>query len=188
MQALAIKLLDYAKLKEFNKTSCAMLLAQCHHESMGFTKLEENLNYTTVERIMSIFGNRIRSLQLTPDNIEKCIRNPQRLANTVYANRMGNGTAMTNEGWLYRGRGLIQLTGKNNYTLYDKLLPYCNILRQPDRVALPDIAIQIAVQFFIQNKLINTSDVKIVTEKINGGLNGLGERIKLYDYYSELIK
>lgn len=188
MQALAIKLLNYARQKGFNNTSCIMLLTQCHHESMGFTKLEEDLTYTTPERIMKIFGSRIRALQLTRDNIEKCVRNPQRLANTVYASRMGNGTSMTNEGWLYRGRGLIQLTGKNNYSLYDKLLPSNNILKQPDRVALPDIAVQIAVEYFIQNKLINTSDVKMTTEKINGGLNGLDERIKLYDYYSELIK
>jgi putative chitinase len=188
MQALAIKLLDYAKSRWFNKTSCAMLLAQCHHESMGFTRLEENLNYTTVERIMSIFGNRIRSLKLTRDNIEKCVRNPQRLANTVYANRMGNGTSMTNEGWLYRGRGLIQLTGKNNYSLYDKLIVGSNLLSQPDRASLPDVAVQIAIQYFIQNKLINTSDVQIITQKINGGLNGLDERIRLYDFYFELIK
>jgi putative chitinase len=95
---------------------------------------------------------------------------------------------MTNEGWLYRGRGLIQLTGKNNYSLYDKLIVGSNLLSQPDRASLPDVAVQIAIQYFIQNKLINTSDVQIITQKINGGLNGLDERIRLYDFYFELIK
>lgn len=183
MQALAIKLLDYAKSKGFNKISCVMLLAQCHHESMGFTRLQENLNYTTKLQLIKIFDTRI-----IPDLLDKCLRNPQYLANTVYANRMGNGSILTNDGYKYRGRGLIQLTGKNNYTLYDKLIVGSNLLSQPDRASLPDVAVQIAVQYFVQNKLINTNDVKAVTQKINGGLNKLDERIRLYDFYFELIK
>lgn len=183
MQALAIKLLDYAKSKGFSKTSCAMLLAQCHHESMGFTKLEESLNYTTKLQLVKTFGTRIM-----PDLLDKCLRNPQYLANTVYSNRMGNGSILTGDGYKYRGRGLIQLTGKNNYTLYDKLIVGSNLLSQPDRASLPDVAVQIAIQYFTQNKLINISDVTAVTRKINGGLNGLDERIKLYDFYFDQIK
>jgi putative chitinase len=187
MQDLAIKLLNYAKLKGFNNVTCAMLLAQCHHESQGFTKLEENLNYSTAPRIMAAFSYRIKILNLTPDIIKKCVNNPQYLANTMYSNRMGNGTPMTNDGYKYRGRGLIQLTGKANYELYDKLIPSSNLLIQPERAALPDVAVQIAVQYFIQNKLLNNSDLSEVTKKINGGINGLEERTKLYDYYKKYL-
>lgn len=183
MPELAIKLLNYAKIKGFNSVTCAMLLTQCHHESQGFTQLEENLNYSTIPRIMAIFGNRIRILNLTPDIVKKCVKNPQYLANTMYSNRMGNGSSMTNEGYKYRGRGLIQLTGKDQYKLYDKLIPNSNLLAQPERASLPDIAVQIAVQYFIENKLLNNSDLIEVTKKINGGINGLEERTKLYDQY-----
>jgi putative chitinase len=187
MQDLAIKLLNYAKLKGFNNVTCAMLLAQCHHESQGFTKLEENLNYSTAPRIMAAFGYRIKILNLTPDIIKKCVNNPQYLANTMYSNRMGNGTPMTNDGYKYRGRGLIQLTGKANYELYDKLIPNSNLLIQPERASLSDVAVQIAIQYFIQNKLLNNSDLSEVTKKINGGINGLEERTKLYDYYRKYL-
>jgi putative chitinase len=187
MQDLAIKLLNYAKLKCFNNVTCAMLLAQCHHESQGFTKLEENLNYSTIARIMAIFGNRIKILNLTPDIVKKCVNNSQFLANTMYSNRMGNGTPMTNDGYKYRGRGIIQLTGKANYELYDKLIPNSNLLIQPERASLPDVAVQIAVQYFIQNKLLNNSNLSEVTKKINGGINGLEERTKLYDYYKKYL-
>lgn len=183
MTELAIKLLNYAKIKGFNSVTCAMLLTQCHHESQGFTQLEENLNYSTITRIMAIFGNRIRVLNLTPDVIKQCVKNPQYLANTMYSNRMGNGSAMTNDGYKYRGRGLIQLTGKDQYRLYDKLIPNSNLLTQPERASLPDIAVQIAVQYFIENKLLNNSNLIEVTKKINGGINGLEERTKLYDQY-----
>jgi putative chitinase len=187
MQDLAIKLLNYAKLKGFNNVTCAMLLAQCHHESQGFTKLEENLNYSTAPRIMAAFSYRIKILNLTPDIIKKCVNNPQYLANTMYSNRMGNGTPMTNNGYKYRGRGLIQLTGRANYELYDKLIPSSNLLIQPERASLSDVAVQIAVQYFIQNKLLNNSDLSEVTKKINGGINGLEERTKLYDYYKKYL-
>jgi putative chitinase len=187
MQELAIKLLNYAKLKGFNNVTCAMLLAQCHHESQGFTKLEENLNYSTAPRIMTAFSYRIKILNLTPDIIKKCVNNPQYLANTMYSNRMGNGTPMTNDGYKYRGRGLIQLTGRANYELYDKLVPSSNLLIQPERASLPDVAVQIAVQYFIQNKLLNNSNLSEVTKKINGGINGLEERTKLYDYYKKYL-
>ena len=187
MQDLAIKLLNYAKLKGFNNVTCAMLLAQCHHESQGFTKLEENLNYSTAPRIMAAFSYRIKILNLTPDIIKKCVNNPQYLANTMYSNRMGNGTPMTNDGYKYRGRGLIQLTGRANYELYDKLIPSSNLLIQPERASLSDVAVQIAVQYFIQNKLLNNSNLSEVTKKINGGINGLEERTKLYDYYKKYL-
>ena len=187
MQKLAIKLLNHAKLKGFNNVTCAMLLTQCHHESQGFTKLEENLNYSTIARIMAIFGNRIKILNLTPDIVKKCVNNPQFLANTMYSNRMGNGSAMTNDGYRYRGRGLIQLTGKEQYQLYDKLIPNSNLLAQPERVSLPDVAVQIAVQYFIQNKLLNNSNLIEVTKKINRGLIDLDKRAKLYDEYRKYL-
>jgi|688.fasta_scaffold170339_4 putative chitinase len=183
MNALAVKLLNYAKSAGFSNITCAMLLAQCHHESQGFTKLEENLNYSTIERILSVFKTRINSLQLSSDIIKKCVNNPRFLANTMYSNRMGNGPCITGDGYKYRGRGLIQLTGKNNYELYNRLIPTSNLLVQPERASLPDVAIQIAVQYFIQNKIINNSNVEQVTKVINGGVNGLEERTKLYDEY-----
>jgi putative chitinase len=122
---------------------------------------------------MAIFGNRIKILNLTPDIVKKCVNNSQFLANTMYSNRMGNGTPMTNDGYKYRGRGIIQLTGKANYELYDKLIPNSNLLIQPERASLPDVAVQIAVQYFIQNKLLNNSNLSEVTKKINGGITGL---------------
>lgn len=89
----------------------AAFIAQCRVESRDFSDLEEDLYYTTPERLLQIFPSRVTSLQ----QAQALVRNPQALANAVYAGRNGNGNPVTGDGWRYRGRGLIQLTGRGNY-------------------------------------------------------------------------
>lgn len=192
MNELAKRLLDKAKFYNFSKISCAMLLAQCDHESMGFTRLEENLNYSTADRILTVFRSRIDYLKLPIVTINKCVNNPQMLANTMYSNRMGNGNITTNDGFKYKGRGVIQLTGKSQYEAMDKYLNTNNLgsenlVTQPERAKIPEVAIKIACCYFMMNNLLDNDNVIEVTKKINGGINGLKEREELYKKYIQLV-
>ena len=159
----------------------AGFVSQCVHESAGFTRLEENLFYTTPERICAMWPNRVTSLA---DAATLC-RNPRALANRVYANRMGNGTPDTWDGWRFRGRGLFQLTGRKNYKDAAEALgrPY---LTNPDLVAEPSDACLTAAWFWSCNKLNDLADVSnvtAITRLINGpALAGLNERKNLFDH------
>ena len=159
----------------------AGFVSQCVHESAGFTRLEENLFYTTPERICAMWPNRVTSLA---DAATLC-RNPRALANRVYANRMGNGTPDTWDGWRFRGRGLFQLTGRKNYKDAAEALgrPY---LTNPDLVAEPSDACLTAAWFWSCNKLndlADASNVTAITRLINGpALAGLNERKNLFDH------
>jgi putative chitinase len=156
----------------------ACFLAQCGHESGEFNNLKENLNYSA-KGLCGTWPKRFASLSdaLLYD------RNPEMIANKVYCDRMGNGPKSSGDGWKYRGRGCIQLTGKDNYTKFaksigktlDDTVVYCETLQG---------AIESGCYFWKVNNLnqyCDSKDFKGLTKAINGGLNGLEDRIRLYN-------
>jgi putative chitinase len=156
----------------------AMFLAQLAHESGSFKHVSENLNYSA-EALRRVF----KKYFLTDDVALMYARQPEKIANRVYANRMGNGEESSGDGWKYRGRGLIQLTGKDNYAAFS-LKANNNALLEPDSVAEPELAAMSAGWFWDTNglnKLSDTGDVRAVTRRINGGFNGLADREAKYN-------
>lgn len=153
----------------------AAFVAQVAHESMNFTALEESLYYRTPERIRAMWPTRVASLQQSAT----LVRNPQALANRVYANRLGNGDTASGDGWRYRGRGLIQLTGRANYAAAEQATgrPYT---ADPDLVAQPADACLTAAWFWSANgcnALADGSQIDAITRVINGpGMVGLIDR------------
>jgi putative chitinase len=144
----------------------AGFLAQCHVESAGLTRLEENLWYTTPARLVAVWPSRFR----TPALAQPFVRNPERLANRVYAGRIGNGPEASGDGWRFRGRGLKQLTGRANYADAARSLgrPY---LEQPDLVAAPADAALTAAWFFAKagcNALADAQQWDAITRRVNG--------------------
>jgi putative chitinase len=144
----------------------AAWVSQCAHESAGFTHLEENLFYTTAERVRQMWPTRVPSL----DVAATLLRNPKALANRVYANRNGNGDEASGDGWAYRGRGLLQLTGRANYLAAAAALdqPYKS---QPDLVSQPPHAAMTAAWFFVSANglvLADASNIDALTRAING--------------------
>lgn len=162
------------------KARIAAFLAQLHHESQGFTRTEENLYYTTPERIRTMWPTRVTSLA----DAAKLCRNPQALANTVYANRLGNGDPASGDGWRYRGRGLIQLTGRTNYHVASDALG-ADYVRDPDAVAAPSGACLTAAWFWASihgNELADASLIDSITKGINGtAMAGADARRSRYD-------
>lgn len=166
----------------------AAFIAQCGHESGGWTKFEENLNYSA-DRLAVVFKKYFpTAASATPYH-----RNPQKIANRVYSNRMGNGSEESGEGYKYRGRGPIQLTGKANYTQFakDMVEDWQDIVDNPDQVAYnKDVALKSAIWFWNKNNLnteADAGDIKTMTRKINGGFNGLDERVALYNEAIKLL-
>jgi len=152
----------------------AAFIGQCAHESMNFTRLEENMNYSA-EALMKTWPSRFPTLEVA----QKYARNPEKIANKVYGGRMGNGTEETGDGWLYHGRGLIQLTGKDNYTLAGDALNM-DFIHSPDYVLVPKYAALTAGWFWNKRNLNKEADAKDftgMTKKINGGVLGLDDRI-----------
>jgi len=176
--------------KKFNITNplrLAHFLAQCGHESGGFKAIQENLNYSA-DGLKKIFP------KYFPGNLaEGYARNPEKIASKVYGSRMGNGDETTKEGFKFRGRGYIQLTGKDNYTKFGKFIG-------EDTVANPDLVatkypLASAAFFFDSNKLWEICDrgaddatVTAVTKRVNGGTIGLPDRIKHFKEYFALLK
>lgn len=160
--------------RKFTEEQAAMFLAQCGHESQGFTRLEENLNYSA-KSLYNVFRKYFPTMGIA----EEYARRPEKIANLVYGSRMGNGSAETGDGWKYRGRGILQITGKYNYRQleYDTKLP---VVDNPDLLLEVKNAVESAFWYWDKNNLVNYSDIEIVTKKINGGLNGLDDRKKLY--------
>lgn len=156
----------------------AMFLSQLAHESGNFRHVVENLNYSA-EALQRVFGRHFP----TPEIAQAYARQPERIANRAYANRMGNGDEASGDGWRYRGRGLIQLTGKDNYSRYAAHTGV-NVVADPDLVATPEYAADSAGWFWSANRLnqlADTGDVRAVTRRINGGFNGLADREAKYD-------
>lgn len=163
----------------------ASFLAQCAHESGQFTVVSENLNYSAVA-LQKVF----KKYFPTPELANAYARKPQMIANRVYANRMENGPESSGDGWRYRGRGFIQITGKRNYRLAGKNLGI-NLLEDPDYVSRSPIgAIESALWFWTVNNL-NTfadhDDIKGQTLVINGGYNGLEERVQYYAKAKQIL-
>jgi putative chitinase len=173
----------------------AGFLAQTSHESGGYTMLSENLNYRAAT-LAACWPNRFAVLgadkkpvkdkqgKLTPTAVANSIAGkPQLIANLVYSSRMGNGPAESGEGWLYRGRGLKQLTGKFNYEKCSQGLGV-DLVGNPDLLLEPLYAARSAGWFWRSNALsayADTGDIKGMTKKINGGYIGLEARQALYD-------
>ena len=176
--------------KKFNITTplrLAHFLSQCGHESGGFRLVNENVNYSAAG-LKGIFG------KYFPGNLsESYARQPQKIASRVYGGRMGNGAESTGDGYKFRGRGYIQLTGKDNYTRFGKFIG-------EDTVANPDLVatkypLASAAFFFDSNKLWSICDkgsdnatVTAVTKRVNGGTIGLADRIKHFNEYYNLLK
>jgi putative chitinase len=176
--------------KKFNITNnlrLAHFLAQCGHESGGFKAVSENLNYSA-DGLKKIFG------KYFPGNLnESYARQPEKIASRVYASRMGNGDETTKEGFKFRGRGYIQLTGKSNYTNFTKFIGE-DCVSNPDLVATK-YPLASAGFFFDSNKLWAICDrgaddatVTSVTKRVNGGTIGLADRIKHFKEYYNLLK
>ncbi|MCP4158119.1 MAG: LysM peptidoglycan-binding domain-containing protein [bacterium] len=152
----------------------AHFIAQVAHESGCFRYNEENLNYSA-KALQAVFGKYFPSGQMAKDYERK----PEKIANRVYANRMGNGGEESGDGWKYRGRGLIQLTGCDNYSRCGEAIGL-NLEEEPGQVSdNPDVSIK-AVGWFWKtnnlNKYADADDIKGITHRINGGLNGLDDR------------
>lgn len=166
----------------------AAFLAQCGHESGGWTVFEENLNYSA-KGLMTTFKKYFPTEQIA----NAYARQPEKIANRVYANRMGNGPEQSGDGWMYRGRGPIQLTGRNNYLVFaqDMFEDWENLYNNPDWVTSDrDFALMSAVWFWNKNNLnreADAGDIKTMTRKINGGYIGLEDRIKHYNEAIHLL-
>ena len=165
----------------------AHFLAQCGHESGGFKVVNENLNYSS-KGLMGIFKKYFPTSQLA----ESYQRQPQKIANKVYASRMGNGPETSGEGFKFRGRGFIQLTGKENYTAFGKSINE-DIPNNPDLVATKYPLLS-AAWFFTKNGLHKIADqgatdqvVTSITKRVNGGTIGLEDRIKHFKEYYHLL-
>jgi len=166
----------------------AHFLAQAGHESGGFKALNENLNYGA-KGLLGIF----KKYFSTPAKAALYERKPEKIANLVYGGRMGNGAEATGEGYKFRGRGYIQLTGKDNYKAFDTVVPE-NLLESPDLVATKYPLLS-AAWFFHKNGLHKIADggatdavVTSVTKRVNGGTIGLPDRIKHFKEYYALLK
>ena len=161
----------------------AHFLAQTGHESGGFTTLEENLNYRA-ETLSTIFPKYFKD-----EDLDDYAHQPSKIANHVYANRMGNGDEDSGEGYKFRGRGLIQLTGKSNYSSMAKDLGV-DLDDLVVHLGTPDGAVESAAWFWQKNginKFADDDNVTAVTKKVNGGTIGLPERQKNTDKLKELL-
>ena len=177
---------EYYEMFE-NPRRVAGFLAQIAHESGGFNAVVENLNYSA-KGLMGIFKKYFPNAKLALQYERK----PEKIASLVYGNRMGNGPESSMDGFTYRGRGYIQLTGKSNYSLFDKTVPE-NIVADPDLVATK-YPLASAAFFFNNNKLWSICDrgadvatVTAVTKRVNGGTIGLPDRIKHFNEYYKLL-
>jgi putative chitinase len=165
----------------------AHFLAQCGHESGGFRLVKENLNYSA-KGLMGIFKKYFPNEALA----KQYERKPEKIANKVYGNRMGNGAEATGDGAKYCGRGYIQLTGKDNYTAFGKSINE-DIAANPTVVA-EKYALLSAAWFFNKNGLHKLADggatdavVTQITKRVNGGTIGLPDRIKHFKEYYHLL-
>ena len=157
-----------------------MWLAQLAHESAMFERMVESLNYTKAAQIRRTWPKRFANNSAAVAFVSK----PERLANFVYANRLGNGDAASGDGWKYRGRGLIQVTGKDNYRDASESLGL-PLLEEPE---LPEETVHAAdaAGWFWKSHGLNrfAFNINACTRAINGGLNGLPDRMRLYELAS----
>ena len=168
-----------------NHKRLAAFLAQVAHESGGFNFTKENLNYNA-KALQTVF----KKYYPTEKDALAHERKPEQIANKVYASRMGNGDEKSGDGWSYRGRGLIQLTGKENYT------KFAESIKKPITEAVAYLetaegAVESAAWFWTKNKLnelCDKDDFVTLTKRINGGTNGLEDRTHHYELALKILK
>lgn len=181
------------KAMEFYKLTpvrAAHFFAQTAHETGGFRAFSENLSYSA-DGLNKIFPKYFRN---AGRDANAFARNPERIANVVYASRMGNGDIASGDGWKFRGRGALQLTGKSNYAEFAKYLDKPEIMTNPDLVATI-YAFESAMFFFDKNKLwsicdqgVTDASILALTRRINGGTHGLADRSEKTKKYFEFVK
>lgn len=182
-----------------NPLRMSHFLAQTHHETQGFTKFEENLNYSA-QGLANTWPSRYavdpKAKIKVPNELAKKIeRKPQEIANNSYALRYGNGDVKSGDGWLYRGRGAIMTTFKDNYKVFNQFLPKgVDLIKNPELVATVYPMLSAAF-FWKRNNLNSESDkgatlsvVTSITEKVNGGQIGLKERFELFNKFYNVLK
>lgn len=179
-----------------NPNRVRAFLAQIGHESGQLSAVVENLNYSA-KALRSVFGKYFK----TDAEAEKYARKPEAIANVVYANRLGNGDTKSGDGWKYRGRGLIQITGKSNYAEADAkmyAMPMgVDLVAEPELLATPDYAAQSAAWWWenaglnvIADGLGGANDTEVfkqITKRVNGGYNGLNDRLAIYERAKTVI-
>lgn len=163
-------------------------LAQVSHESGNFTRLVENLNYTPAGLAStSPFNTRLTPAQRNLyGRTASHPANQKMIANIAYANKNGNGNVASGDGWKYRGRGYMQITGRDTYADYKKYSGY-DVVNNPDLLLRNDIAIDAAAWFFSVyknlNPLADKNQITAITQKVNGGVNGLSDRLAKFNFY-----
>lgn len=167
-----------AKYYKLSPIRAAHLFGQAAHESGNFLLSEENLNYSA-ETMCRVWPSRFKTLE----DAAPYARNPEALANKTYADRMGNGSEESGDGWKYRGRGFIQLTGYNNYKAFADHIGRDSLVDDPTPVA-DELAMDSAIFFFEKNGLYDIAEkgvdeevIKTITKRVNGGHHGLADRI-----------
>jgi len=156
----------------------AAFIAQVAHESGHLRHVVENLNYSA-NGLLKVFRK-----YFDANTANQYARKPELIANRVYANRMGNGPESSGDGWKHRGRGLIQLTGKDNYTAFAEDMEM-TIDEAIEYLETPDGAVESAAWFWDQrglNSIADRGDITTISRRVNGGTNGLSERIELYNH------
>jgi putative chitinase len=162
----------------------ASFIGQCGHECANFKVLEENLNYRA-ETLMKLWKSRFPTIEIA----NEYARNPKKIANKVYSSRMGNRDEASGDGYRFRGRGCIQLTGHANYFHAGQACGE-DFVMQPDLVATPKYAAMTAGWFWNTHKInqfADRQDFTLMTKKINGGTIGLDDRIKHINHALDIL-
>jgi len=168
----------------------AHFLAQAAHESGGFKFKSENLNYSK-DSLLKVFPK-----YFTPASAEAYHRQPEKIASRVYANRMGNGNEASKEGWKFKGRGYIQLTGKDNYKAFSDWAKEPSIMENPDQVADDKYSGLSAIWFWNKNGLSKIADtdnlrddktIIKITSRVNGGTHGIVDRTERFNEYKKIL-
>lgn len=162
----------------------AAFLANLAHESGSLRHIEENLNYSA-RRLTQVFPRYFRGRNVWAYN-----HHPERIASLVYGGRMGNGGERSGDGWKYRGRGFIQLTGKDNYKMLGEALGF-DLVNDPNWLLTPEGAAISAAWFWKSrglNELADQDKMREITRKINGGLNGHDERVSFYTRILDVLE
>lgn len=175
---------------KFTPERASHFFAQTAHETGNFKAFSENLNYSA-DGLNKIFPKYFKN---AGKDANAYARNPEKIANVVYASRMGNGDEASGDGWKYRGRGALQLTGKSNYQAFADYLKNPEIMTNPDLVAT-EFAFESAIFFFDRNKLwdicdkgVNDDTILAITKRINGGTHGLDDRKEKTKKYYGWVK
>lgn len=171
---------EFEVLPDFGITSpeqVAIFCAQIGHESLDMTVLKENLNYSA-DGLMKIFPKYFRDV-----DPKTYARQPEKIANRVYANRMGNGDESLGDGWKFRGQGILQLTGYDNFyrCSLDLYGDATILIDDPDLVRTdPGVAMKTALWFWEKNNLVNNLSIESVQRRVNGGLTHIEDRVRRY--------